>query len=61
MNLKKFTKAELISKIQGFKTNPTFNSKFLDFIFLIKNFIVKLTFLALIIKIFKRFQILRRI
>lgn len=61
MNLKKYTKAELISKIQGLKTNPTFQSKLFDYIYLIKQFLVKITFLTIIVKIFKRFKILRRI
>jgi len=61
MNLNKFTKAELISKIKGMKNNPETNNKILGYIYLIKSFIVKFTFLAMVIKFFKRFSILRRI
>jgi len=62
MNLQKYTKAELISKFKELKSNSnTNNSKILDYVYVIKTFIVKFTFLTLIIKIFKRFKILRRI
>lgn len=61
MNLNKFTKAELISKIKGMKNNPETNNKILSYLFIIKSFIIKFTFLAMIIKFFKRFSILRRI
>jgi hypothetical protein len=61
-NLKKYTKAELISKIKGLNNNnPTLFSKLLGFMLLFKNILLKLTFLTLIFKIFKRFKILRRI
>jgi hypothetical protein len=59
--LQKYTKAELISKIKGMKNNPETNNKILGYIYLIKSFIVKFTFLAMVIKFFKRFSILRRI
>lgn len=59
-NFNKLTKAELISQIKGLKHNPNAQSKLLDYIYIIKGFIVKITFLALIIKIFKQFKIIRR-
>jgi hypothetical protein len=59
--LKTYTKAELISKIKGLKTNPGFQSKLLGFFYLIKNFIVKITFLTIIIRIFKRFSLIIRL
>jgi presenilin-like A22 family membrane protease len=61
MNLNKFSKAELISKLKEFKNNSENQSKLLNSFYIIKQFIVKFTLLALIIKIFKRFRILRRI
>jgi hypothetical protein len=62
MNLKKYTKAELISKIKGLNNNnPGIQSKLFGFFYLIKHFLVKITFLALIIKVFKRFSLLRRL
>jgi hypothetical protein len=61
MNLKKYTKAELISKFQELKANSNNKSKIFDLIYFIKQFIIKITFITLIIKIFKRFKILRRI
>src|SRR6266702_225875 len=57
MNLKKYTKAELISKINGLKqnnNNPTFFSKTLGFILLFKSFILKFTLIAIIVKRFKK-------
>jgi hypothetical protein len=60
--MKNMTKAELISRIQGFnQNNPNIKSNFFDFFYLIKQFLVKITLITLIIKIFKRFSILRRI
>ena len=61
MNLNKFTKAELISKIKGFKNNPENQSKFFTYLLIIKSFIVKFTLLAFIIKFFKKYRLLRRI
>jgi hypothetical protein len=60
-NLKKHTKAELISKINGLKTNPGLFSKTMSFLLLFKSFILKITLIALIIKIFKKYSILRRL
>lgn len=60
--MKNMTKAELISRIQGFnQNNPNIKLNFFDFFYLIKQFLVKITLITLIIKIFKRFSILRRI
>jgi hypothetical protein len=61
MNLKKYTKAELISQIKGFKNNPNAQSKLLDYLNIIKSLILKFTFLALIIKVFKQFKVIRRL
>jgi hypothetical protein len=66
MNLKKYTKAELISKIKELNpgnndSNSTIFSKIINFILLFKSFILKITLITLIIKLFKRFSILRRI
>jgi len=55
----KYTKVELISQIKGFKNNP--QSKLLDYLKIIKSLILKFTFLALIIKVFKQFKIIRRL
>ena len=62
-NLNKNTKAELITKINWLKIHnkPTLFSKFLGFILLIKIFILKFTLLAVILRIFKRFSLLRRL
>gem|GEM_PF-1599168 len=61
MNLNKFSKAELISKIKGLQNNPKTQSKLLAYLNIIKSLILKITFLALIIKIFKQFKIIRRL
>lgn len=61
MNLNKFTKAELISKIKTLKNNPENQSKFWGYLFIIKSFLVKFTLLAFLIKFFKKYSIIRRI
>lgn len=61
MNLQKYTKAELITKLKDIKNNPETNYNLLTYLYLIKSFILKITFLTIIIRIFKRFSILRRI
>jgi hypothetical protein len=76
MNLKKYTKAELINKFRNLESkqlelmnsnttkssnNTTFIQVIIKAILYFKAIILKLTFLALIIKIFKRFSILRKI
>jgi len=66
MNLKKFTKAELISKLKTQKSdlnnpNQTLFSNVMNIILYFKAFILKITLLALIIKLFKRYSIIRRI
>jgi hypothetical protein len=43
------------------KNNPDTNNKLLSYLLIIKSFLVKFTFLAMIIKFFKRFSIIRRI
>lgn len=75
-NLKKLTKAELISKLNSLKTkqleimnsnttnisnNPTLFKVILKNILYFKSIILKVTLIALIIKLFKRYSILRRL
>jgi len=62
-NLKKYTKAELISKINGLNKNNSSNlfSKIIGFFLLFKNFMLKITLIAIIIKIFKKYSIFRRL
>jgi hypothetical protein len=63
MNLKKYTKAELISQIKGLKSNPETNnnlfSNIMATLFLFKSFLLKITLIAIIVKLFKRFNIFR--
>lgn len=66
MNLKKYTKAELISKIEGLKSNknennPTNFTNLMNLLLFFKSFILKFTLIAVIIKIFKKYSIFRRI
>jgi hypothetical protein len=66
MNLNKFSKAELISKLNGLKSNkndsePSFLQKTLEYLFLFKTFLLKITLLTIIIKVFKKYSIFRRI
>lgn len=75
-NLQKNTKAELISKLNSLKTkqleimnsnttnisnNPTLFKVILKNILYFKSIILKVTLIALIIKLFKRYSILRRL
>jgi hypothetical protein len=65
-NLQNLTKAELISRINGIKSNKndnhsTFFSNLMNFLLLLKNILLKITLIALIIKIFKKYSIFRRI
>ena len=59
MNLKKYTKAELISKIKENSNNP--NSNLMTILLSIKSFLLKITLIAVIIKVFKKFSIFNRI
>jgi hypothetical protein len=61
--LQQHTKAELISKLNGLKSNnnPTFFSNFMTFLLAFKSFILKITLIALIIKIFKKYSIIRKL
>jgi hypothetical protein len=61
--LQQHTKAELISKLNGLKSNnsPTFFSNFMTFLLVFKSFILKFTLIALIVKIFKKYSIIRRL
>jgi hypothetical protein len=66
MNLKKFTKAELISKINGLKTknndnNSSFSTNLLGSLLLLKGFLLKITLIALVIKVFKKYSIFRKL
>jgi hypothetical protein len=66
MNLKKFTKAELISKINGLKTknndnNSSFSTNLFGSLLLFKGFLLKITLIALIIKVFKKYSIFRKL
>jgi len=71
MNLNKYTKAELISKLRKtdaksdstkltlFNQIKSFLCQIWDLIMIFKNIIIKLTFISLIIKIFKIYRIFR--
>jgi len=73
MNLNKFTKAELISKFKRLESknnsnqtsmltlNKTYFFKILNYILLFKNFLFKITLISLIIKIFKKYSLFRRL
>jgi hypothetical protein len=66
MNLKKFTKAELISKINGLKTknndnNSSFSTNLFGSLLLFKTFLLKITLIALVIKVFKKYSIFRKL
>ena len=69
MNLNKFTKAELINKFKKLENEnsnktyliKTYLIKFLNYILLFKNFLLKITLITLIIKIFKKYSLIRRL
>jgi hypothetical protein len=66
-NLKNYTKAELISKINGLASNTTNSNNNTIFKIILKNLLyyknilLKITLIALIIRILKRYSILRRL
>jgi hypothetical protein len=63
-NLNKFTKSELINKfkkLQENSNNKSLFSKILGNILLFKTFILKITLIALLIKVFKKYSIIRKI
>jgi hypothetical protein len=65
-NLTKLTKAELISKLNNIKSTNKDNkdnnfTNFMSILLLLKSFILKFTLIALIIKIFKKYSIFRKI
>lgn len=65
-NLKNYTKAELISKLNNVKQNNNNNKDsiftiFMTLLLTIKSFLIKITLIALIIKIFRKYSILRKI
>jgi hypothetical protein len=65
-NIKKYTKAELISKINGLKakqidSNSSLFTNIMNFLLIFKSLILKITLIAIIIKVFKKFSIFRRI
>jgi hypothetical protein len=63
MNLQKFTKAELISKLNKLKStnNNNGSSRIVEFLLSIKKLILSITFIALFFKIFKKYWFLRAI
>lgn len=65
MNLNKFTKAELISKLNSIKqTNNSKDSIFNNFmtlLIMIKSFLLKITLIAFLFRIFKKYNIFRKI
>jgi len=67
MNLNKLTKAELVSKFKKLdlknssNKNQSISSKIIENILLLKSIILKITLIALIVKIFKKYSIFRRI
>ena len=72
MNLNKFTKAELISKLKrsDVKNNNKINeggnnqtafSKLIELILTFKNILIKLTLISFLIKIFKKYSLFRRL
>jgi hypothetical protein len=67
MNLKNLTKADLIKQIESIKTENKNNNKkswiqrFLEFLIFYKNLMFKITIVALIIKILRKYSILNKI
>jgi hypothetical protein len=69
MNLNKFTKAELIKKVKSLNSenqdskinNQSFYIKLVEMIVLIKSILIKLTLISLLIKIFKKYSLIRRL
>ena len=64
MNLQKFRKAELISKIKNLQTQNNHKNlfnKILNYILLFKSFLIKITLIGLLIKLFKKYSLIRRI
>ena len=62
MNLNKFTKAELISKLKKKNSiNKGFIKIMLSYIILFKSFLLKITLIALLLKIFRKYSLLRKI
>jgi hypothetical protein len=63
-NINKYTKAELISRIKDLKSIKNDSSLFtktMNFLLLFKSLILKFTMIAIVIKIFKKYSIFRRI
>ena len=68
MNLNKYTKAELISKMKKLSNNNsnsqnnlTYGQLFLNTIIQIKSILLKLTIITLLIKAFKRYSLVRKL
>jgi hypothetical protein len=66
MNLNKYTKAELISKFKKLEAknssnNNSTNTNFVEVIISLKNWIMRLTIIALIIKYFKKYTFISKI
>jgi hypothetical protein len=63
MDLNKYTKAELISKIKNQKSNSTTTSRptVIEFILYMKNWILSFTIIALLMNIFKKYKSIRAV
>jgi hypothetical protein len=63
-NLKQFTKAELINKLKANKNNESKDTIFTNFMTLLltfKSILLKITLIALIVRLFKKYSIFRKI
>lgn len=63
-NLNKFTKAELITKLQNSNTKISNNSKLIkivEYIIFFKSLIIKFTLIALLIRWFKKYSLLKKL
>ena len=65
MNLNKFTKAELISKLNSIKqpnnSKDSIFNNFMTLLLMIKSFLLKITLIAFLFRIFKKYNIFRKI
>jgi hypothetical protein len=64
-NLQKYTKAELISKYNKLQENNNNNnsifSRLIEYILLFKTFVIKITLIGILIKLFRKYSLLRKI
>jgi hypothetical protein len=59
MNLQKYTKSELITKLKNIKTdNKTFFDRLAEILGLVKNLLVRISIVMIILKIFKNIDML---